>query len=380
MTRMEAIRKQYQGSEAAQPQQATCGQPYPARPRHRFWLWFWGAFLFLLIVGFLFGRQPIMEKAREVCGSGTGSSAPAAAVAAHQGATAPAHQGATAQAPQVAAAPAPQEAANPAHQGAAPATQVSDEAFLAYVNPTMAEMSQLCEYIRNAPNVKNNPLYAGIMGNVQFVFQDDNDVVNAYAGLQDAANGQKIPVIIYLAGAARFGRVAALAVAAELSGDKGAGKRFVAAVRPRDFTGFSNAVAARIVREAGLVPALATESVVTKAKSVSAGLMLGILAHEAGHQALGHVLDQSQTVNLEISRNQEREADSFASSVIASSPFGEYILVGTLFWHYALAQQENDQTVATTHPLSKERFENFVRANAELAASMGITVDTGKAK
>lgn len=369
MTRMEAIRKQYLGSEAAQPQQATCGNPYPARPRHRFWLCFWGVFLFLLIIGFLFGRQPIMDAVRG------GPKDPAVLEASAQK---PAHQGATASSPQQeTAAPAQQGAHQGAHQGAAQTAQVSDEAFLAFTNPTLAEMGQLCEYVRNAPNVRNNAQYSDVMASVQFIYKDDDNLVNAYAGLSqlDPNRPEQTRVIIYLAGAARFGRIAALAVAAELSGDRGAGKRFVTALQPRDFADFSNATAARIVKNAGLLPALANETVVTKARSVSAGLMLGIVAHEAGHQSLGHVLeDPQQKVNLEISRNQEREADSFASSVIASSPFGEYILVGTLFWHYALAQQENNATVATTHPLSTERFENFVRANEELASSMGITL------
>ena len=79
--------------------------------------------------------------------------------------------------------------------------------------------------------------------------------------------------------------------------------------------------------------------------------------------------------NIEIDRNEEREADSFASSVISASPFGEYIFAGTLFWHYAMAMQsDTDSDLASNHPLSRERFENFVRSNSEKAAAMGITL------
>ena len=129
--------------------------------------------------------------------------------------------------------------------------------------------------------------------------------------------------------------------------------------------------ALRIVNEACSGGVLNNQIALTKAKSISAGLMLGIIAHECGHQSLGHVLKTGETVNLDISRNQEREADSFASSVISSSPFGEYILAGTLFWYYALANQQRDSN-ETTHPLAKERFENYVRSNKALAASLGI--------
>ena len=129
----------------------------------------------------------------------------------------------------------------------------------------------------------------------------------------------------------------------------------------------------RIANAAGLGAALATDATRTKAKSVSAGMILGILAHESGHQSLGHVLNTGRSENLEISRNQEREADLFASSVISASPFGEYMFAGTLFWYYALATQEGGKQ-ENTHPLSKERFENLVRSNPEKAAAMGVSL------
>lgn len=51
MTRMESIRRQYEGS-AAQPPQAGGGRAYPARPRNVFWRWFWFFFLLALLGGF----------------------------------------------------------------------------------------------------------------------------------------------------------------------------------------------------------------------------------------------------------------------------------------------------------------------------------------
>lgn len=246
---------------------------------------------------------------------------------------------------------------------------------VAYLSPTEAEMSQLFEYVRNSSHVKENALYSGLMGQVQFVFKGDDDTVNAFATVVKAKedSDEAIPVICVFGGAARFSRIASLAVAAELCGDKGAATRFVSALKPSDCAKLGEDDMLRLVRDSGLGGALADGKVVAQAKSVAAGLMLGILAHESGHQALGHVLKTGSNVNLEISRNQEREADSFASSVIASSPFGEYILAGTLFWHYALAIQA-ESGVATTHPLSKERFENFVRANSDLAESLGVNL------
>ena len=364
MTRMESIRKQYEGAAASNPQTGGgVGRPYQPRPRHRFWLWFWLIVLAAITIGFLTNRKLILEKVHEWTGGEKEEAPMGMALGAHQGATQDAHQDAT----------------QDAHHGAL--VTAKDPAVAQYFQPSEAELAQLFEYVRSAANVKENLQYASIMKDVRFFCLADNDAVNAYASLKqlNKDKDERHRVIVLLGGAVRFSKVASLAVAAHLSGDKQAPVRLVRALAPTDCGKLDLDSVVRLVNAADLGAALANETVQAKAKSVSAGMILGILAHEAGHHALGHTLNTSEKVNLDISRNQEREADSFASSVIASSPFGEYILAGTLFWHFALASQQGD-AVATTHPLSKERFENFVRANAELAASMGITLDKGKGK
>ena len=319
------------------------GRPLPrVRPRNRFWRWFWLLFLITLLYGFLYGRKDIVQwYDRNFRQDGI-------------------------------AKPVTLQEALPARE----AGRLDESVAKAYVEPSMAEMNQLCEYVRNAPNVRENAAYSRIMSSVEFYCQRDNNVVNAYAAIKkpEKESEKSVRIIVFCGGAARFSRVASLAVGAELCGDAGAARRFVNALKSSDLSNFSEATAIRLIGDAGLAVALADDKVVAKARSVSAGLMLGVIAHEAGHQALCHTLNTAKTVNLEVSRNQEREADSFASSVIASSPFGEYILAGTLFWHYAMAMQQGDEAVESTHPLSKERFENFVRANSELAASMGISL------
>ena len=364
MTRMESIRKQYEGTATSNPQTGGgVGRPYQPRPRRRFWLWFWLIVLAAITIGFLTNRKLILEKVHE-CTGGEKEAAPMGmALGAHQGATQDYHNGAT----------------QNTHHGAL--VTAKDPAVAQYFQPSEAELAQLFEYVRSAANVKENLQYASIMKDVRFFYLADNDTVNAYASLKqlNKDKDELHRVIVLLGGAVRFSKVASLAVAAHLSGDKQAPVRLVRALEPADCGKFDLDTVVRLVNAADLGAALANETVQAKAKSVAAGMILGILAHEAGHHALGHTLNTSEKVNLDISRNQEREADSFASSVIASSPFGEYILAGTLFWHFALASQQGD-AAATTHPLSKERFENFVRANAELAASMGITLDQKKGK
>ena len=355
MTRMEAIRKQYVESATPVQQPTGGGRARPTQPRHRFWLWFWLFVLAAITLGFLYGRGWVMEQIRARTDSGAEPSAKPVVQGAFQGAT------------------------QNTHQGAKQAVSADDPAVSDYFKPSEAELSQLFEYVRNSSAVKENLQYAKIMERVRFFYQPDDDTMNAFAALRklDKDKDTLTRVVVFFGGAARFSKVASLAVASHLSGDKLAPARLVKALAPADCGKLGLSRVVSLVNEAGLGSALADEATRAKAKSVSAGMILGILAHEAGHQALGHTFNVSEKVNLDISRNQEREADSFASSVIADSPFGEYILAGTLFWHFALASQQGD-AIATTHPLSKERFENFVRANPELAQSMGISLDGGK--
>ena len=253
--------------------------------------------------------------------------------------------------------------------------------FEEYVTPGRAEAVQLFEFVRNSAHVQENMLYADMLGGAQFRYEPEDGTLNAYAIMEPAVlpDGTQalVPVVMLPGGAARFGRVAALVVAASRRGYEGVGARFLEFLRREPLGCVGTGWSARVIQEVGLYPAMGDDRTLALAKSVSAGLLLGILAHEAGHMALGHVLRTEDRGNNDISRNQEREADSFASSVIASSPFGEYILAGMLFWHYALAQQEKEGTRPTTHPLSLERFENFVRANPDLAAEFGLGPEAG---
>lgn len=250
-----------------------------------------------------------------------------------------------------------------------------EQVFVEYVTPGEAELRQLFEFTRNSAHVRENALYAQILDATQFAFDAGDDELNAFATILQGNEGLgKGPLVLVKGGAARFGRVAALAIAAMRSGDTGAGGRFLSLIRRLGLAKIDLEWSVRVVNEAGLAPVLGDDKALATAKSVSAGLFLGILAHEAGHLALGHLHRLGSRGNNDISRNQEREADSFASSIIAASPFGEYILAGMLLFLYALAQLEGGGR-ATTHPLSKERFDNFVRANPDLAAEFGLSAE-----
>ena len=237
------------------------------------------------------------------------------------------------------------------------------------------ELEQLAAYVFHSPHVQNNAVYAKIAAQVRFEPDLDDPTVNAYAGF---AGGE--PRIRLLGGAVAFSRLVSAAATAD---------RLIRAARPAECLkttirtlgthllknggAISPENAQAIANQCGLLRALEDEAVARKARSFAAGLNIGIIAHELGHYALGHTVGRA--VNLEISRNQEREADSFASSVISSSPFGEYLVTGTILWElvWVWCEQAAGRTAATTHPLSKERLMDFIRANAATAAELGLT-------
>ena len=258
------------------------------------------------------------------------------------------------------------------------AANVTPEQIKEYLTPSEAEMEQLYRYVVTAPFVVENLQYSDRLKGIPFVYIATNDVVNAAAGRRlvekDGKKGLAFHTVFF-GGAARYARLVGLAAALQDAGHKDMLKNFVAAMPRRFCARCAEEECVEFISANGLSAALADEKIRQKAKSYSSGTIVSVLAHECGHHALGHLLSFPEKANLEIDRNQEREADSFASSVISASPFGEYIFAGTLFWHYAVAMQSDGASdLERNHPLSRERFENFVRANAEKAAAMGITL------
>lgn len=249
----------------------------------------------------------------------------------------------------------------------------------AYITPSEAEVEQLYRLVVAAPFVVENSQYRDRLKDIPFVYIATNDIVNAFAECRavekDGEKGFACHTVLF-GGAARYARLVGLAAALQDAGHKDMLKKFVAAM-PRRFCGKCDEESCeKFIVANGLDEAIADAKIRLRAISYSSGTIISVLAHECGHHAFGHLQRSPAKPNLEIDRNQEREADSFASSVISASPFGEFIFAGTLFWHYAVAMQSDEESdVKRNHPLSMERFENFVRSNTEKAAAMGITLD-----
>lgn len=274
--------------------------------------------------------------------------------------------------------PVPQPAPNPPGFDINPTNQLPSppppRALLEeYLRTSPLQVRQMFEYVKNSEHVQGNSLYRDSMGRVQFLYDENDDTVNAYATAHEKGPGRQdfAQEIRCYAGAARFARLISLALAAELEGREGAVQALLGAMSPEQFGTLTLKDAIDLANTTGLDTCLTNAAVRTEAESIAAGMLQTVLAHESGHHALGHVFGSAAT--LEISRNQEREADTFASSVISSSGFGKYMFEGMLFWHCALVSQQEGARGEGTHPLARERLANLIQQNPEKAAAWGIT-------
>jgi hypothetical protein len=79
-----------------------------------------------------------------------------------------------------------------------------------------------------------------------------------------------------------------------------------------------------------------------------------------------------------VSRSQERMADEFASAVIETSPFREYTLSASVVWWMLLvwAEHAGGQFIETTHPWSRDRLLDFIRAHRDACEALGFTEQT----
>lgn len=335
--------KELSGAPPATPPGASGGQLPPARKGGHGWVWV--AVLVLLVVGAWFACRPIMNRLGDASAK-------------------------------------VQSEASSAEDGKLAAggeRQVSVEQVKSYLTPSAAEMEQLYRYVVNAPFVTQNIQYRERLKDTPFIYIATNDTVNSVAGGRVVTKDGKKGIAfhtVFFGGAARYARLVGLAAALQDAGHKEMLKMFIGAMPRRFCAQCSEDDCVKFIAENGLAAAFADEKIRQRAMSYSSGTIVSVLAHECGHHALGHLLSFPAKANLEIDRNQEREADSFASSIISDCPFGEYIFAGTLFWHYALAMQVGETNdTSSDHPHSKERFENFVRSNKQKAEAMGITLE-----
>ena len=236
------------------------------------------------------------------------------------------------------------------------------------------ELTAMFEMVRNSPHVTGNKMYSAIAKNMQFVFDAQDPTINAYSRIV-SAEGRTRPMVAVCAGNVRFANVAGLAMATAHNGYTNQLPALLHAMRNEWKGMLSVPDANEFVVSHGLA-AIDDARVAEEAKGIAAGVLLTSIAHEVGHLSLGHLYAvDHDDINAEISRNQEREADLFASSVMSASPFGRYMFEGALLKHLAVSVFDGLEKDYRTrsHPYSRERLRNFIQQNLMKARALGIT-------
>lgn len=247
--------------------------------------------------------------------------------------------------------------------------------FLLYITPSYSELKQTFRMVETSEHVSENLDYESKMEGVRFYHDPSDNQINAYATVFDnwyRPEPEICPCIMVCGGAGRFARVIGAAMA-EFGDDLDVDALLGALGSAGSL---DNEQALYLLSEVLHVPMehYSDPAWLANAKGVSRGVLMAILAHETGHIALGHVWAWQK--NLERSRNQEREADSFAHSVASGTADAESMFLGNFLFHYAFAINEGrngNPAVAREHPYSEERLLNLVRDNKSIADLYGIS-------
>lgn len=244
----------------------------------------------------------------------------------------------------------------------------------AYFAAEEADLRQLFAYVRHSPHVTGNTQYEATAKTTDLIVNACDHTINAYA-IDQSGN----PQVHILGGAVAFARLCgALRETVGRNGLQEFGRIWALVGKTiRDLRGaLPPEHALRILQDAGGGAFWKDEALIRAGLEHAAGMLTVIMAHELGHLALGHTLGPA--ANLEVSRNMEREADSFASSIISSSQMSIKPIEGMILWEVAWAWADNTtgNSHPTTHPLWRERIQDFVRANETIAGKLGITLSS----
>lgn len=262
--------------------------------------------------------------------------------------------------------------------GAGPAeVEFPAESLEAWLQPDFDDIKTLFDYIRGSRLVLENPVYRAALEKVDVVYL--TDPANPESNEVNAGAGEK--KITLNAGFVRLARIAGSALAADLGGGA-VFKRLLDVVF--DNPAWADSITMDEATDLFVALGLRHDAIIVdeamrhEAVDRSSAAILATLAHEAGHIALGHVnanVDYYK-VNLEVARNQERQADSFMSSVIATVPFGEHMFEAEMFNDFLNAVAEKSRKEKSdkghTHPLSVERYNNLLKDHPDLAEKYGF--------
>jgi len=262
------------------------------------------------------------------------------------------------------------------------ATASSQRTFAPIGQEDVHQAAQLVFFSRH---VQTNIFYRERAAQTSVIYAQEDEAVNAFATDQVISSlPVEPPMIILFGGISEAVSLAALALGLAGADDYYNRSGFLAdkfQLIGRKMVAHAGRMPPEVAAEIrypmlGNIETRGRDTVERKARSFEAAMLLTVIAHELGHICLGHTLGVS--ANNEISRNQEREADSFAASITASSPFSDYIVSGGIFWWVIMtwAAESIGPHAETSHPHSRERLMDYIRANKSQAKDIGITQET----
>ena len=242
-------------------------------------------------------------------------------------------------------------------------------------------LQQVFNYVRGSSFVRQNPSYAERADQTSFVLINDNYTVNAFATDYAHPEVDALPPFIAIyEGTCLCTKVGSICFSLLL----------LQKITVEDFKKYLRTLGQEIQLSGEYdtqslkkhvdnfdLYTLLEDEVLKEAKSVYFSVISNITSHELGHICLDHTLGRD--INWEMSRNQEREADSFASSILSSNPYGRYSCFGGMLWWLILIWvqgRKSDDAALTTHPHSEERLEYLINANKSEFDAIGINNDT----
>ena len=251
---------------------------------------------------------------------------------------------------------------------------VHQHEFASFVLPFEHQIEQSASFVFKSEFIQSNSQYKQRINAVTLDVQLENPTVNAYA--TDDPN----PQIIFMGGMARAIRVSAAGLSLHMQlREQGTAPTHLR----RLFQHLGNSISENqgtfpqqvgeelylecMGKEIDAALGSGTDQFVSLARDFGAVMEMYVIAHEAGHIALGHTL--GPTLSYDMSRNQEREADSFASSCLSTSPFRDKLFLGQVFATVILSWMDHAAATneVTTHPSSHDRFLSALQSNKEAA-------------
>lgn len=228
--------------------------------------------------------------------------------------------------------------------------------------PDASEVGELRNLVFQAQHVVSNPDYAEKTRGTRFRYDADDPDFNAYA-----SQGFVGPEIVILGGLVHEFAVMALHTAPPGVAQQAETSALALYMDRR----------AASPAPAAAVPLTSSDPVLLRwQRELLSAMVMFVIGHELGHVCYAHIYGPGYSGQpLDVCRNQERDADSFAASVIAASTFADSWLFGQLAALLTMALKESEGVITEygTHPTARERLLNAVRNNHEAAESLGIT-------